>query len=355
MPAMSDPKRRRRLGIALIVAGVLFLMVSNHVLLGWGDVWPVFPLLVGAQMLRVSRTRRAPWLVFSGVTGLLLGLFFLLFTLGFVGWERMASLWPVFALVAGVALIAESVVRSEGTLSLLAGASIVVFGVLAWMLEARVIQPRVATPFVRFWPLALVLAGVVLLKVAPRSARPERDPDLDAVREVLAEDEAAAGPDPVPPGLADTLAERVRSAPDADAAIVELVHGLKANFPSYAWVGVYRLEGDHLTLRESDYVGASPEHRRIAVGEGICGAAVEENRTLNVPDVCADPRYLACSPTVKSEIVVPIRHAGRTLGVLDIDSDLPAAFTAEHERFLEDLVGRVASCLDAGAPADSDA
>ncbi len=343
---MSDPRRRKRLGIALIATGILFLMVSNHVLLGWGDVWPVFPLLVGTQMLRVSRTRRAPWTVFAGVTGLLLGLFFLLFTLGLVDWTRMASLWPAFALIGGVALIAEAVVRRDETLSLLAGTSIIVFGVIAVLLEAHVIQPRVATPFVRFWPLALVLAGVVLLKMAPRESAPQADPDLEAVREVLASDEGSEPrPDPVPPGLEAALAERVRTAGGPDAAIVELVHGLKANFPSFAWVGVYRLEGDHLTLRETDYVGPSPEHRRIAVGEGICGAAVAEDRTQNVPDVCADPRYLACSPTVRSEIVVPIRYGGRTLGVLDIDSDVPAAFTPEHERFLETLVERVAPSL----------
>jgi GAF domain-containing protein len=72
----------------------------------------------------------------------------------------------------------------------------------------------------------------------------------------------------------------------------------------------------------------------------VCGAAARERETQVVPDVCNDERYLSCSPTVKSEIVVPIFADGEVIGVLDIDSDEPDAFSDDDRRFLEALVGK---------------
>ncbi|MCK4232178.1 GAF domain-containing protein, partial [candidate division WOR-3 bacterium] len=55
-------------------------------------------------------------------------------------------------------------------------------------------------------------------------------------------------------------------------------------------------------------------------GHGICGQAAERKQTFIVPDVAAETNYMSCSPTVKSEIVLPILKAGEVLGELDIDS-----------------------------------
>jgi GAF domain-containing protein len=63
--------------------------------------------------------------------------------------------------------------------------------------------------------------------------------------------------------------------------------------------------------------------------------------TVNVPDVRQDPRYLACFPHTRSELVVPIITEGQVVGEIDIDSDTPAAFTKEDE----DLVNGVAGLL----------
>jgi len=54
-----------------------------------------------------------------------------------------------------------------------------------------------------------------------------------------------------------------------------------------------------------------------------------------VDDVNADPRYLACFPSTRSEIVVPISHEGRVVGEIDIDSDRPAAFGEDDRALLE--------------------
>ncbi len=77
------------------------------------------------------------------------------------------------------------------------------------------------------------------------------------------------------------------------------------------------------------------EHVRIPVGQGICGAAAASGQTEVVDDVNADPRYLACFPSTRSEIVVPIVHEEQVVGEIDIDSDTPAAFGDEDRALLE--------------------
>ena len=77
------------------------------------------------------------------------------------------------------------------------------------------------------------------------------------------------------------------------------------------------------------------EHVRIPVGQGVCGAAAASGETEIVDDVNADPRYLACFPSTRSEIVVPIAHEGRVVGEIDIDSDRPAAFGEDDRALLE--------------------
>jgi L-methionine (R)-S-oxide reductase len=99
-------------------------------------------------------------------------------------------------------------------------------------------------------------------------------------------------------------------------------------------VGIYLVEGDELVLGPWKGPHAT-EHVRIPIGQGICGAAAASGRTELVDDVAADSRYLACFPTTRSEIVVPIAYEGRVVGEIDIDSDEPAAFGEQDRAFLE--------------------
>lgn len=102
----------------------------------------------------------------------------------------------------------------------------------------------------------------------------------------------------------------------------------------YSWVGIYLVEGDDLVLGR--WRGPqSTEHVRIPVGQGVCGAAAASGETEIVDDVDTDPRYLACFPSTRSEIVVPIAHEGRIVGEIDIDSDRPAAFGEDDRALLE--------------------
>ena len=84
---------------------------------------------------------------------------------------------------------------------------------------------------------------------------------------------------------------------------------------------------------------------RIPFSRGICGAAARSRKTQLVPDVDERPEHIACSSSTRSEIVVPVISAdGRLLGVLDVDSNVRAAFTEVDQQELEaicaDLAGR---------------
>ncbi|OYU20075.1 MAG: diguanylate cyclase, partial [Rhodobacteraceae bacterium PARR1] len=65
-------------------------------------------------------------------------------------------------------------------------------------------------------------------------------------------------------------------------------------------------------------------------------------KVLNVPDVDAFPDHIACSSSTRSELVVPVWNGqGRLLGVLDLDSNTPAAFTAEDEAWIVPLLADI--------------
>ena len=130
---------------------------------------------------------------------------------------------------------------------------------------------------------------------------------------------------------AERIAEGEREADRVLERVVELLHD---RFEHYSWAGIYLVEGDDLVLGPWKGPQAT-EHVRIPVGEGVCGAAAASGETEVVDDVNADPRYLACFPSTRSEIVVPIAYDGRVVGEIDIDSDRPAAFSAGDRAFLE--------------------
>ena len=99
------------------------------------------------------------------------------------------------------------------------------------------------------------------------------------------------------------------------------------------WVGFYLLRGDALIL--GPFQG-KPACTRIAVGKGVCGAAIAQNSTQRVEDVHAFPGHIACDSASNSELVVPLRNKqGEPVGVLDIDSPLIARFTEMDQRQME--------------------
>ena len=92
--------------------------------------------------------------------------------------------------------------------------------------------------------------------------------------------------------------------------------------------------------------GRPTEHTRISIGAGICGRAARVKQTVTVDDVIADAEYIACSLETRSEIVVPILRGDRVLGEIDIDSDVPAAFSDDDKKFLQEVARSIAPRFD---------
>jgi GAF domain-containing protein len=113
--------------------------------------------------------------------------------------------------------------------------------------------------------------------------------------------------------------------PDAIANMANAAALLWQYLPDLNWAGFYRLLGDDLVL--GPFQG-KPACIRIAIGAGVCGAAAASRETQLVEDVHAFPGHIACDAASRSELVVPILHEGRLLGVLDLDSPSPARFDA---------------------------
>jgi L-methionine (R)-S-oxide reductase len=135
---------------------------------------------------------------------------------------------------------------------------------------------------------------------------------------------------------------------EADEVLQTVVDVLHDGFDDYSWVGIYLVEGDDLVLRPWKGPQAT-EHMRVPVGQGICGAAAASGETEVVDDVNADERYLACFPSTRSEIVVPIAYEGRIVGEIDIDSDRPAAFGEDDRAFLERVALLISQACSAPA------
>ena len=137
------------------------------------------------------------------------------------------------------------------------------------------------------------------------------------------------------------VAARVRAVCDGEDDAVSLMATvaceLKHAFADFDWVGFYRVVGPEL-LKIGPYQGG---HGCLVIpfDRGVCGAAARERRTQVVADVDAFPGHIACAASTRSEIVVPVFAAGGALiGVLDIDSDTPAAFDASDAAALEAMM-----------------
>lgn len=130
-----------------------------------------------------------------------------------------------------------------------------------------------------------------------------------------------------------------------DERLLKICELLEANVDYYNWVGFYFKNGDKNELKLGPYVGEPTDHTIIPFGKGICGQVAVSNENFVVPDVSAQDNYIACSITVKAEIVIPIFVNGENIGQIDIDSNTPDPFTEADERFLEFVCAEVASSL----------
>lgn len=146
------------------------------------------------------------------------------------------------------------------------------------------------------------------------------------------------------PTLSKTIAALTEGETDVVALMATLACEIHHADERFHWTGFYRVVAPEL-LKIGPYQGG---HGCLAIpfSRGVCGAAARTGKTQLVPDVEAFPGHIACSSSTRSELVIPVHDgAGRLLGVLDIDSDLPDAFTQADAdaltAILNDVFGRI--------------
>lgn len=129
---------------------------------------------------------------------------------------------------------------------------------------------------------------------------------------------------------------------DRDEKLSAICEILRDGVPYYDWVGFYIADQDEKVLVLGPFVGDPTEHVRIPYGRGICGRVAQKTEPLIIDDVSGESNYLACSPGVKSEIVVPVFRDGRFAGEIDIDSHTRGAFSENDRVFLEEVSQSIA-------------
>jgi L-methionine (R)-S-oxide reductase len=143
-------------------------------------------------------------------------------------------------------------------------------------------------------------------------------------------------------GVRERLSALLEGEDDFIAAQASVVCELHHAFDYFDWTGFYRTRGADL-LVIGPYQG-SHGCLRIPFSRGVCGAAARSKQTQRVADVSQFEGHIACSSSTQSEIVVPlVTPTGVVLGVLDVDSNTPAAFSELDQTELESLCAELAA------------
>ena len=137
--------------------------------------------------------------------------------------------------------------------------------------------------------------------------------------------------------LARSLRALLEGEPDLVACAANMAALLYWSLPELNWAGFYLVEPRTGDLLLGPFQG-KPACIRIPIGNGVCGTAAARRETLVVADVHAFEGHIACDSASNSEVVVPILDGERLIGVLDLDSPVPARFDADDARGLEVLV-----------------
>jgi L-methionine (R)-S-oxide reductase len=132
--------------------------------------------------------------------------------------------------------------------------------------------------------------------------------------------------------------------PDPVANMANVAAVLFHMLPDLNWAGFYRMMDGELVLGPFQGKAACI---RIPLGKGVCGAAAATGETQLVEDVHAFAGHIACDADSRSELVVPLMRDGVVIGVIDLDSPIPARFDAEDAAGCEALAKLIAArtCL----------
>src|SRR6056297_1880577 len=130
----------------------------------------------------------------------------------------------------------------------------------------------------------------------------------------------------------------INSNKDRETVLLKICELLNHKVDVFDWTGFYLVSDQKEKMLElGPYVGEETDHTRIPFGKGICGQAAETLDTFVVQDVSQADNYLACSISVKSEIVVPIMKGSEFKGELDIDSRTKDAISDDLRVLCENI------------------
>jgi GAF domain-containing protein len=145
------------------------------------------------------------------------------------------------------------------------------------------------------------------------------------------------------PTLHQTIASLTEGETDQVALMATIACEVHHSDDRFNWTGFYRVVGPEL-LKIGPYQGG---HGCLVIpfARGVCGAAARTGQVQLVPDVDSFPGHIACASSTRSEIVLPVFAAsGALIGVFDIDSDKPDAFTQADADALTDILHSVFAC-----------
>jgi L-methionine (R)-S-oxide reductase len=148
--------------------------------------------------------------------------------------------------------------------------------------------------------------------------------------------------------------EFARSAPKPESLMQHVSERIHMHIPRYNWVGFYLLDKkDPSVLVLGPHVGSFSPNPKIALTQGLCGAAAATGRVVVADNVAEEPRYLQVSDLVKSQISVPILAGGKAVAVMNVESYFLATFNRQDERgFIEKCALTVANYLENTAVRD---
>ncbi|ANP36953.1 GAF domain containing protein [Phaeobacter gallaeciensis] len=140
--------------------------------------------------------------------------------------------------------------------------------------------------------------------------------------------------------LAKTIAALTEGETDEVALMATVACEVHHSDDRFDWTGFYRVVAPEL-LKIGPYQGGHG-CLQIPFSRGVCGAAARSGEVQLVPDVEAFPGHIACASSTRSELVLPVwNKAGEVIGVFDIDSDQPDAFTQEDADQLGTILKQV--------------
>ncbi len=145
------------------------------------------------------------------------------------------------------------------------------------------------------------------------------------------------------------LSEQLARLEDFATLIQQAVEVIRQNF-EFDHVVLFLKEGEELVLKSFHTRLPLEEFRlksfqRLRLDQGICGWVAREKQPARVGDVLQDPRYVMGHPQIRSELAVPILLEEEPLGVLNIESLKPNAFTPEDVELLQAVARQLAVAI----------